>query len=82
MYITHEQHARLARGLFDKIIELKREGVLQLKAYEIAFQDIIEKAFPNMCWWVVTDCEIFLHLMEHKDPEATAIEILKSLKED
>ena len=82
MYITSEQHTKLVQGLFDKMIELKKEGVLQLKQYEIAFQDIIERVFPDMCWWEVTECEIFQHLMEHRSPDATIIAILKGLKEE
>lgn len=82
MYITSDKREKLAQGLFDKMIELKKAGEKSIKKYEIAFQDVIEEVFPNECWWDVTSCEIFTHLMEHKDPEATAIEILKQLKED
>ena len=82
MYITSEQRTKLAQGLFDKMIELKKEGEKNIKAYEIAFQDVIEEVFPGESWWNVTSCEIFMHLMEHKDPSATAIAILKGLKED
>lgn len=82
MYINSIQREQLARGLFDKMIKLRKAGEKNIKAYEIAFQDVIEEVFPDECWWEVTDCEIFQHLMEHKDPEATAIAILKELKED
>ena len=82
MYITSEQHTKLAQGLFDAMIKLNKEGETHIKKYEIAFQDVIEKVFPDECWWNVTDCQIFMHLMEHKDPEATIIAILKGLKED
>ena len=82
MYITTSQREKLAQGLFDKMIELRQKGVSSIKKYEVAFQDIIERVFPEECWWNITGCEIYLHLMEHKDPEATVIEILKQLKED
>ena len=82
MYITSEQHTKLAQKLFDKMIELKKAGKKNIKTYEIAFQDVIEEVFPGECWWGVTACEIFTHLMEHKNPEATVIAILKELKED
>lgn len=82
MYITSDQHTKLAQDLFDKMIIMKKAGEKSIKAYEVAFQDIIERVFPDMCWWEVTDCQIFMHLMEHKDPEATVIAILKGLKED
>lgn len=82
MYITSEQHTKLSQKLFDKMIELKKAGEKSIKKYEITFQDVIEEVFPDECWWDVTSCQIFTHLMEHKDPEATVIEILKQLKED
>ena len=82
MYITSNQHTKLAQGLFDKMIELRKEGETNIKAYEVAFQDAIEEVFPEKSWWDVTECEIFMHLMEHKNPTATVIAILKGLKED
>ena len=82
MYINSTQKEQLARGLFDKMIEVMKVGEKNIKVYEITFQDVIEEVFPDECWWDVTDCEIFTHLMEYKDPEATVIAILKGLKED
>ena len=82
MKITSEQHTKLTQGLFDKMIELKKAGETHIKKYEIAFQDVIEAAFPDKLWWEVTECQIFWHLMEHKNPEKTIIAILKGLKED
>lgn len=82
MHITSSQRSVLAQKLFDKMIELKRKKERHIKKYEIAFQEVIEQVFPNECWWEVTGCQIFMHLMEHKDPEKTIIEILKQLKED
>ena len=82
MYITSENRSKLAQGLFDKMIELKKARERSIKVYEIAFQDVINEVFPNECWWDVTECQIFNHLMEYKDPEKTVIAILKGLKED
>lgn len=82
MYITSDKREKLSQGLFDKMIELKKAKERNIKTYKVAFQDVIEEVFPDECWWDVTSCEIFMHLMEHKDPEATVIEILKQLKED
>lgn len=82
MYITSEKRTELTQKLFDKMIELKREGKKNIKTYEVAFQDVIEEVFLDNLWWEVTECQIFMHLMEHKDPEKTVIEILKQLKED
>ena len=82
MYITSEQHTKLANGLFDKMIELRKEGEKSIKAYEVAFQDVIEDVFVDESWYDVTNCDIYMHLMEHRDPEATVIAILKGLKEE
>ena len=82
MYITSSKREALTQKLFDKMIELRKEGETHIKKYEIAFQDAIEEVFPGESWWNVTECQIFMHLMEHKDPTATVIEILKQLKED
>ena len=82
MYINSTQREQLAQKLFDKMIEMRKGGEKNIKSYEIAFQDIIEEVFPDECWWEVTDCEIFQHLIEYKNPEATVIAILKGLKED
>ena len=73
---------QLAQKLFDKMIEMRKDGETNIKAYEIVFQDVIEEVFPDECWWNVTNCQIFQHLMEYRDPEATVIAILKGLKED
>lgn len=82
MNITREQHTKLANGLFDKMIELQKDGETNIKAYEVAFQDVIEEVFPNESWWNVTNCEIFMHLLEYKDPGATVQAILEGLKEE
>ena len=82
MNITSDQHTKLAQDLFDKMIAMRKAGEKNIKAYEIAFQDIIERVFPDECWYDVTECQIFTHLMEYKDPEATIIAILTGLKED
>jgi len=82
MFITSDQRTKLAQDLFDKMIAMRKAGERSIKAYEVAFQDIIERVFPDRCWWDVTECQIFNHLMEHKDPEKTVIAILRGLKED
>ena len=82
MYINSTQREQLAQKLFDKMIEMRKDGEKNIKSYEIAFQDVIEEVFPDECWWEVTGCEIFQHLMEHKNPEATVIAILRVLMED
>lgn len=82
MYITSEQHTKLAQGLVDKIIELRKANKTHIKEYEIAFQSVIEDVFPDKAWWEITSCQIFMHLMEYKNPELTVIAILKGIQED
>lgn len=72
---------KLARVLYGKCYELLNEGILNIKAYEIAFQDTIE-IITGALWWEVTDCNIFMHLLEHKDPHKTVAEIINNLKEE
>lgn len=72
---------KLADALFEKCNELLNNGEPNIKTYEIAFQEVIEELCPDKPWWEVTSCEIFMHLLQHKDPQATVIEILKTLKE-
>ena len=72
---------KLADALFRKCNELLGNGEANIKTYEIAFQEVINELYPNKSWWEVTSCEIFMHLFEHRDPQATVIEILKTLKE-
>lgn len=73
---------KLGNALFEKCHAMQNDGVLDIKTYEIVFQDIIEEFFPDKSWWEVTDCDVFTHLLEYKDPEKTIIEIIKGLKEE
>ena len=73
---------RLANALYKRCRELQNSGITHIKQYEIAFQEVIEELFPNKLWWEITDCEIFLCLLESEDPEKTIIEILKRFKEN
>ena len=74
---------------FDLLMALKRareslmrDRVANLKAYEVAYQNVIEDYFPDKSWWEVCDLSIFNDLMEHRDPEHTEIEIIKHIKDD
>ncbi len=57
-------------------------STFKLKRYEMAFQDVIEKLFPDKMWWEVVDFDIFLDLMEHWDPNLTINRIVDSIKID
>lgn len=72
---------KLAKALYSKCYELIGQGVLNIKAYEVAFQETIEATTGDI-WWEVTDCNIFMHLLEHKDPHKTVAEIINNLKEE
>ena len=71
---------KLVQALMDKRVELRQKGERSIKAYEVAFQDVIEEMFPASCWYDITDCNIFAHLMQYKDPTETVIEIIRRLK--
>lgn len=73
---------KLGNTLSEKCNELMTSGATNIKEYEIAFQDVIEQMYPGKCWWQVTGCQIFMHLLEHKDPVLTVMEILAQLKEE
>ena len=73
---------KLADALFEKCNKLIEKGEPNIKTYEIAFQKVIEEIYPNKPWWKVTSCEIFMHLLQYRDPKLTVIEILNTLKED
>lgn len=73
---------KLGNALSEKCNELMTSGATNTKEYEAAFQDIIEQMYPGKCWWQVTDCQIFMHLFEHKDPRATVMAILGGMKDE
>lgn len=56
-------------------------GIVNMKIYEMTFQDVIEEIYPGQPWWEVTECNIFMHLLAFKDPWATIREILTTVKE-
>lgn len=70
----------LAKELFSAYKSLVRDGNYNIKAYEAAFQDAIERIYPDNAWWDVVDLNIFMHLFENRDPELTITEILKNVK--
>jgi hypothetical protein len=81
MVEVNNKRLDLMSRLFDMSRELQARNTTSIKEYEIAFQDVIEEVFPEKCWWETTDCEIFMHLLEHKNPDKTIFEIINRLKE-
>ena len=69
----------LADALFNAIRSLRGKGVSDMKTYEKAFQDVLERIFPEKDWFDVTSVNIFWDLMNTKDPEQTAINILADI---
>ena len=70
----------LRTALIDKAERLGRSGTMNLKRYEIEFQDTIETLVPEKSWWEVTDCDIFNNLFNTHDIMGTIDCIIDSLK--
>ena len=70
----------LKTALMDAMYGLQMKGNNNIKSYEVAFQDVIEKFYPEKSWWDVTDVNIFWSLFEGRNPEATINEIVNSIK--
>jgi hypothetical protein len=71
----------LLKELKRTAVELLATGENDLKVFEIAFQEAIEKVFANRCWWQVTTCNIFMELLEYKEPFKVIASIYNNLKE-
>ena len=70
----------LRTALIDKAERLGRSGTMNLKRYEIEFQDTIETLVPEKSWWEVTDCDIFNNLFNTHDIMGTIDCIIDNLK--
>ena len=80
--MTEDRRGQLAVLLFDAFISLRRREIRDLNDYNIEYKKIIKIVCPEKPVDKITSCDIFGHLIEHRNPEATIIEILKQLKED
>lgn len=69
-------------ALTEKCNELLNKGIVNIKEYEYAFQEVIEEIYPERPWWKTTECQIFMNLLEHKDPRKTVKTIMRLFKED
>lgn len=81
-YMNSERRSKLACALFDRYIALRRQDVVALKTYEAEFKAVVEQVCSELPLNQVTKCNIHEHLKQHRNPEATIIEILKNLMED
>lgn len=59
---------------------LKDKGETDIKGYETAYQEAIEKIYPENLWWEVIDLNIFWDLFENQNPRATVDNIISSVK--
>lgn len=59
---------------------LKDKGETDIKAYEVAYQEAIEKIYPENSWWEVIDSNIFWDLFENQNPRTTIDNIISSVK--
>ena len=66
-----DMKTRLRNELHHKAIDMVNDGETHIKAFEIAFQDIIERLFPKKPWYDTTSCNIFMTLMETQDIRKT-----------
>lgn len=59
---------------------LKDKGETDIKEYETAYQEAIEKIYPENSWWEVIDLNIFWDLFENQNPRTTIDNIISSIK--
>lgn len=59
---------------------LKDKGETDIKEYETAYQEAIEKIYPENLWWEVIDLNIFWDLFENQNPRFTIDNIISSVK--
>lgn len=59
---------------------LKDKGETDIKDYEVAYQEAIEKIYPENLWWEVIDLNIFWDLFENQNPRTTVDNIISSVK--
>ena len=69
----------LRSTLMSTVSALIEDRIINLKQYEIALQDAIEKVFPDLSWWEVTSTNIFMDLFEKRDPWAVVDDIMNTL---
>lgn len=73
---------KLRAALDATAFKLAQQGETHIKKYEIAFQEVIESLFPKKSWWDVTDCNIFMTLMETQDIQKTIECIINGVSDE
>ena len=69
----------LRTALVAEVDRLMAEGGY-IKQFEIAFQDVIEKFYPDKAWWEVCSINIFEHLFTVRDPMETVDAIVADIE--
>ena len=73
---------KLEQLLGAKALELITSGVVNIKEYEYAFQDVIEN-YTKQIWWKITNYfDIFMSLLQTGDPKKTIEQVMEHIKAD
>lgn len=78
--LTESFASELKDQLNDAAMLLSMRGSMNIKDYEIAFQETIENMEPDKAWWEVTDLNIFYDLFENRDIDGCIERIITNLK--
>lgn len=78
--LTESFTSELRDQLNDAAMLLSMRGSMNIKDYEIAFQETIENLVPEKSWWEVTDLNIFYDLFENRDVDGCITRIIDNLK--
>lgn len=71
----------LRNFLTQAVNDLTASRETNIKAYEIALQQVLENNFPDKAWWEVCSLNIFWHLFTERDPLLTVDAIMDNLVE-
>lgn len=73
---------KLEQLLGAKALDLITSGVVNIKEYEYAFQDVIEN-YTKQIWWKITNYfDIFMSLLQTGNPKKTIEEVMEHVKAD
>lgn len=82
MVLKDIKRDKLEQLLGAKSLDLITKGVVDIKTFEIEFQDVIEK-YTGQIWWKITNYfDIYWSLLGTRDPKKTIEEIIGHIKTD
>lgn len=70
----------LHNALINTVDKLMEDRIINLKQYEIDLQNTIEELYPDKAWWEVTDANIFMELLNTKNPYEVVEIIVDNMK--